>query len=69
MYIFLPSLIHMAFWTFKHESSQSSTFFLLLKTSKVLFCTPFFNLQFIIPVAFLKIPWAPSDTTYSTMAF
>lgn len=66
---FLPSLVHMAFWTIKYESSQSFTFIMPLKISKLFFCTAFFNLQFIIPVAFLKIPWAPSNTMYSTMAF
>lgn len=29
----------------------------------------FFNLEFIIPVAFLKIPWAPSNTMYRTKVF
>lgn len=54
LHIFLPSLVHMAFWTIKHEASQSFTFCLPLKTSETFFCTPFFNLPFIIPVAFLQ---------------
>lgn len=66
---FLPSLAHMAFWTIRCESSQTCTFFLPVETSKVFFCTAFFNLQFIIPVAFLKILWAPSKTMHNTMAF
>lgn len=56
---FLPSLAHMAFWTIRHESPQTFTFFLPVETSKVFFCTAFFSPQFIIPVAFLKILWAP----------